>query len=257
MRQASARGLTLLALTDHDTTLGLEEAIDAGERFGVRVIPGIELSTDVREGEIHILGYGIDRGSRVLQDTLARLRDARAARMGRILARLRALGIEVDQSLVQPSASGASAGRAHVARALVAAGHVASVSEAFDRYLGQGKPAYVASERLRPEAAIQLVVRSGGIPVFAHPFTFAAFRERLPAMIAAGLQGIEVYYGEYGTERRAKLAAIARHHGLLATGGSDYHGEGFREGRSLGSVEIPRDALVAFLERVDARQTHV
>jgi predicted metal-dependent phosphoesterase TrpH len=251
IRQAFERGLSILALTDHDTTLGIPEAVEAGERLGVRVIPGIELSTDVERGEIHLLGYAIDPTSADLQETLARLRDARQSRLTRILQRLQQLGYPVPETRVRPATDDASTGRAHVARAMVAAGYVESVDEAFERFLGSGRPAYVASERLSPEAAVRLVQRAGGLPVLAHPFSYPGFESRLPALIEAGLEGLEVYYGEYDTVRRGRLAAIARQHGLLSTGGSDYHGAGFREGRDLGSVELPPAVVARFLERVD------
>jgi predicted metal-dependent phosphoesterase TrpH len=226
IRQAFERGLSILALTDHDTTLGVPEAVAAGDRFGVRVIAGIELSTDVERGEIHLLGYAIDPMSAELQVTLARLRDARQGRLTRMLQRLHQLGYPLPEDSVRPASDAASTGRAHVARAMVAAGYVDSVGEAFDRFLGQGRPAYVASERLSPEDAVRLVQRAGGLPVLAHPFSYREFESRLPALIEAGLEGIEVYYGEYDAARRGQLAALARRHGLLATGGSDYHGAG-------------------------------
>lgn len=252
--QASRRGLTILALTDHDTTAGLAEAIVAGEAHGVRVIPGIELSTDVSAGEIHVLGYGIDPASTTLQAALERYRAARLERAARIVARLRELGIHLPEGSVQASASDASLGRPHIARALVAAGHVQTVSEAFDRYLGNDKPAYIASERKpTPAEAIALIRSVGGLPVHAHPFTSNEFPNSLPGMIEAGLAGIEVYYAEYTHDRREALARIAAEHGLLATGGSDYHGEQFKERRALGSVDLPSEVLQRFLDRLSGR----
>lgn len=254
VRQASRRGLTILALTDHDTTSGLAEAISTGEVLGVRVIPGIELSTDVRAGEVHMLGYGIDPGSEPLQEALTRYRQARLERAERIIARLRELGVDLPEGSVKASAGDASVGRPHIARAMIAAGYVQSVSEAFDRYLGNDKPAYIASERKpTPSEAIRLILAAGGLPVHAHPFTFECFPESLPELVEAGLAGIEVYYAEYSPERREMLALIAAEHGLLATGGSDYHGEKFKERRDLGSVELPTMALRRFLDRLDVQ----
>jgi 3',5'-nucleoside bisphosphate phosphatase len=251
IRQASRRGLSILALTDHDTTAGLDEATATGDDPGIRVIPGIELSCDVPSGETHLLGYGIDWRHDELQSQLEQLREARRTRLSSILDRLRDLGMTLDADALAPPSEQASVGRAQVARALVSAGYVVSVGEAFDRYLALGKPAYVASDRLTPQQAIALVRRVGGIPVLAHPFTSPGFEERLPDLIAAGLLGIEVYYGEYDDARRQQLAKIAGRHGLLATGGSDYHGEGFKEGRDLGSVDIPADVLDRFLAALD------
>ncbi len=141
VRQASRRGLSIIALTDHDTTGGLDQAITAGAELGVRVIPGIELSTDVTAGEVHMLGYGIDPRNRTLQDALAHYRQSRVERAERIIARLRDLGVDLPQGSVQPSSGDASIGRPHIARAMIEAGYVQSVTEAFDRYLGNDKPA--------------------------------------------------------------------------------------------------------------------
>lgn len=252
VRQASRRGLTILALTDHDTTSGLAEAIATGAALGMRVIPGIELSTAVSAGEVHILGYGIDPQNQTLQQALTRYRQARRERAERIIARLHELGVDLPEGSVQASDNAASIGRPHIARAMIAAGYVQSVSEAFDRFLGNDKPAYIASERKpTPEEAIQLIRAASGLPVHAHPYTSDAFPESLPALARAGLAGIEVYYAEYTSEQRGVLAGIAAAHGLLATGGSDYHGEQFKERRDLGSVALPAEALQRFLQRLD------
>ena len=252
VRQASRRGLTILALTDHDTTSGLAEAIATGEELGVRVVPGIELSTDVSAGEVHMLGYGIDPGSESLQSALARYRHARRERAEKIVSRLRELGVDPPEGSVQASASDAALGRPHIARAMIAAGYVQTVSEAFDRFLGNDKPAYIASERKpTPAEAIALIRAAGGLPVHAHPFTSDDFPGSLPTLIDAGLAGIEVYYAEYTLDRRETLARIAAIHGLLATGGSDYHGEQFKQRRDLGSIDLPADVLQRFLQRLD------
>lgn len=252
VRQASERGLSILALTDHDTTLGLADACRAGELRGVYVIRGIELSTDVPSGEIHILGYGIDPAHDELQSTIARLRDASLSRIDRMVARLAELGYRLPEGSVHPSADGASIGRPHVARAMIAAGYVASVGEAFDRFLGRGQPAYIKRERQQPAEAVALVRRAGGLPVLAHPGTVAELDVALPELINAGLAGLECYYGEYTDDQRRALAAVATQHGLLATGGSDYHGEGFRAGRELGGVDIPQAGLDRFLAALPA-----
>ena len=252
VRQASRRGLTVIALTDHDTTSGLEEASAAGLELGVRVIHGIELSTDITAGEVHMLGYGIDRYNETLQGALADYRQSRLERAARIVARLRDLGIYLPEGSVNASTGDASIGRPHIARAMIEAGYVESVSEAFDRYLGNDKPAYIASERKpSPVEAIQMILAAGGLPVHAHPFTSEAFPDSLPELVAAGLAGIEVYYAEYTPARRQTLAQSASAHGLLATGGSDYHGEQFKKRRELGSVELPAAVLQQFLQRLD------
>lgn len=253
VRQASERGLRVLALTDHDTTLGIAEALKAGSRLGVRVVPGVELSTDVPDGEVHILGYGVQPGDPVLEPELERLRTARLRRLDAMLDRLRALGYPLEREAVLAFVDGGSVGRPHVARAMVQAGYVATVAEAFERFIGQGRPAYVASERLEPADAIALLRSAGALPVLAHPFSMHGFPDGLDELIAAGLAGIEAWYGEFSPEQRAELAALAARYGLLATGGSDYHGPGFRAGRELGMVELPDEAVERFLATLDGR----
>lgn len=256
VHQAHRRGLTIIALTDHDTTKGLAEAIAAGEQLGVRVIPGIELSTDVEDGEVHILGYGIDAESETLQGALAGYRQARRERAEKIVSRLRDMDVHVPEGSVRASDGDAAIGRPHIARALIEAGYVQSIGEAFDRYLGNDKPAYIASERKpTPEEAIRLIRSAGGLPVHAHPFTSALFPASLPKLVDAGLAGIEVFYGEYSPEQRRALIRLAAEHQLLMTGGSDYHGENFKARRDLGSVEVPHDALGQFLQRLNGDPT--
>lgn len=251
LRQAHRRGISLLALTDHDTTLGLEPAHAAADELGIRLIPGIELSTDVEPGEIHILGYGIDPANETLQGTLESLREARRTRIDRMVARLREIGIDLDRASIQPHTPGGSIGRPHVALAMMKAGYVGSIGEAFERYIGNGKPGYIPSRRLTPVEAIRLIRSAGGLPFHAHPLTSPQFPGNLPELIAAGLAGIEAYYGEYSLEQRSTIAAIAAQHHLLVSGGSDYHGEGFKAGRELGAVDLPDGVLEAFLAALD------
>lgn len=251
--QASRRGLSILALTDHDTTLGLAPAAAAAHELGIRLIPGIELSTDVEPGEIHILGYGIDPDDRSLQGTLATLRRARETRIDRMVERLRAIGIDLDRRTIHPNTPGGSVGRPHVAQAMIAAGYVTSVSEAFERYIGNDKPGYIPSQRLTPVEAIRLIVAAGGIAIHAHPLTSPLFPGNLPELEAAGLAGIEAYYGEYTPAQRERLAAIGVERGLLVSGGSDYHGEHYKHGRDLGTVDIPEPVTQALLAAIDHR----
>lgn len=252
-RQALRRGLSILALTDHDTTIGLAPAAAAADEIGIRLIPGIELSTDVEPGEIHILGYGIDAHDETLQRTLATLRQARESRIDRMVERLDAIGIVLDRETIRPSRPGGSVGRPHVAQAMIAAGYVTSISEAFERYIGNGKPGYVPSQRLTPIEAIRLITASGGLAFHAHPLTSPHFPENLEELVAAGLAGIEAYYGEYSPAQREQLARLAADHRLLISGGSDYHGEKYKHGRDLGAVDIPEAVTEAFLSALGTR----
>lgn len=246
---SAQRGLSHIALTDHDTTGGLAEASAAGEEHGVLVVPGIEFSAQVDVGELHILGYGIDREHAVLQKTIETLRISRMERARKILDKLDDLGIHIDRAVLTRDRSDDSIGRPHIARALMQAGVVTSVGEGFETYLGRGKPAFVDKELIEPEAAIRLIEAAGGFAVMAHPFSLPDARSILPGLVAAGLSGLECYYGEYNASQRRELVVLAAEFGLLPTGGSDYHGPAFREGRELGSVDIPFDTARAILER--------
>ncbi len=247
MQASALRGLTVVALTDHDTTQGVQEAVTAGRRLGIWVIPGIEFSASTERGELHLLGYGVDVHHERLQSRLAELRDTRMSRATRIVERLSEIGVHLPEDLLERFAGQESVGRPHIARALMEVGLVESVSEAFDRYLGRGRPGFVFRELIDPAEAIQLVRDAGGIAVLAHPFSVPDFREHVLALVDAGLAGIECYYGGYNHDQRIELAAFARDLGLLATGGSDYHGPDARAGRELGSVTIPQDSVDALL----------
>lgn len=248
VEMAARQGLSVLALTDHDTTAGLEEAIGAGGAAGIMVIGGIELSTDVPSGELHILGYGIDPSYPPLVASLARFRAASVDRLETMLTRLADLGIALDPATIVPRRGDHAVGRPHIARALVAAGYAASVADAFERYLGEGRPAYVRKERPPPAAAVELIRQAGGLPVLAHPLGVRELDAWLPALIERGLAGLECFYGAYALDRRLELAALADRLRLLATGGSDFHGESIDAQRKLGSVEIPVERVERFLD---------
>ena len=226
VRRASEAELTLIGLTDHDTTNGVAEAQAAGASLGVTVIPGVEINTTITDsqGEAHVLGYYLDVDQPAFQATLAFLRDAREKRGERIVQQLRDQGINVEWSRVRELAKG-TVGRPHVALALIEAGYAADVSDAFARYLTRGKAGYVPRFKLAPEQAIQLIRSAQGVPVLAHPAGITGLAETvLPTLVQAGLLGLECYYGQYDDETVARLLALANAHDLIATGGSDYHG---------------------------------
>lgn len=244
---AKQQGLAYLALTDHDTTAGLPEAEAAAQGVSLSFIPGIELTTDVPLGELHVLGYAIDRDDSTLQETLQSLRQARVERLWRVLARLSSLGIDLDPARITPAHAGEAVGRPHIARALVETGHATSIADAFDRYLGDGKPAFVQKDRIAPDAAVRLIRAAGGIPVLAHPLTVVDLDDWLGRLIPAGLRGLECYYGKYSAAQRNNLVTIADEYGLIATAGSDFHGAGFDPRQALGSVDIPSSRFDAFV----------
>lgn len=248
---ASQRGISLLALTDHDSTSGVQAAAAEARALGVRLITGIELSTAVSRGELHMLGYGIDPDEERLKAELTSLRESRRNRAVQMLDNLEQIGIVLDRGQILTSTSAESIGRPHIARAMIERGIVSSVGEAFDRYLKRGRPGWAPRKTLEAEDAIALVREAGGLPVLAHPFSVPDLDQRLPQLVEAGLGGLEAYYGEYNDEQRQQLVELASQYDLIVTGGSDYHGPDFREGRELGTVPIPSTVLDRFLLAID------
>ena len=239
VQAAAQRGVRVLGVTDHDSTEGLRDAIDEAARHPpLTVVPGLEINCDVPGAEVHILGYYVDVEATWFQDFLREQRVERAARVHRIAARLAELGMPIDPAEVLALVKEGSAGRPHVAQVMVQRGYVSSMREAFDRYLHANGPANVPRRRLAPADAVRLIRRARGVPVFAHP----GLAERdvlIPELIEAGLLGIEAIYAEHSAAQTAHYKEICRAHGLVATGGSDFHGE--RSGRTnpLGHPPVP------------------
>ncbi|WIG59066.1 MAG: putative metal-dependent phosphoesterases (PHP family) [Ktedonobacterales bacterium] len=241
---AHEAGLKTIGLVDHDTTGGLEEALAAGERLGVAVVPGIEINTDLpnKQGEAHMLGYYIEYDRPEFQQCIAVLREARALRGERMVAKLREQGLDVTWERVREIAGGA-VGRPHVARALLEKGYADSISDAFDKWIGPGRPAYIPRYKLSAEDAVRLVKSARGVPVLAHPANIPELKETLlPSLVMVGLQGLECYYGEYDTVTVARLLQLANTYGLIPTGGSDYHGPNMHP-TPLGARYVPDDSL--------------
>jgi hypothetical protein len=241
--RAAAVGVTTLALTDHDTVQGCAAAMTAGDALGVAVVPGIELSVRVDRGTFHLLGYFREAAPPALMARMDEIAGSRERRNAQILARLAALGVPVEDADVRARATG-RVGRPHIARAMVAAGYVADIGEAFDRYLGTEAPAYVAAGALGPEESVRLVKAAGGAASIAHPGTLlleaGQLRDLVAALVPHGLDAIEAYRGDTPVEESAAYAALAAAYGILATGGSDYHGPALEEfGRVLGSCGDP------------------
>lgn len=239
---ANRQGLTILGITDHDTVDGLDAACDAAGGVGLTLVPGVELSTTVDRAEVHILGYFVDPANTDLKARLRALASSRVRRVERIIARLLELGYPVDGAAILAQAEEGSIGRPHVARALMAINAANSVDDAFERFLKAGRPAYIPREPFSPENAVGLLVEYNAIPVLAHPFTTNDIESTLKRLVPAGLRGLETYYAEYSTEQHMQLRAIADAWHLVPTGGSDYHGTSFREGRALGSAPVPAEA---------------
>ena len=252
METAAANGVRTLALTDHDTTEGLPEARAAAEAAGLRLISGIELSVDLDGVDAHLLGFGFDTGYGPLQAYLSEQREGRVGRMKRMVRVLGEHGVTIDAERVQAIAGEASVGRPHVARALVEAGYVGSVAEAFDTWLGDGKPAHITRDRLTPAEAIALLHEAGGAVFVAHPvFLGDDYDARVADLAGMDLDGLETYYKHYDAETVAAHEALAEKLGLARSGGSDYHGLGNPNDREIGDIPFEDGAVaefVAFLE---------
>ena len=255
---AAARGVRVLALTDHDTLDGLDEAIAAAARHpGFTLIPGVELSCDVPGTEVHMLGLCIDRHDERLRTELERFRRGRIERATRMVEALAGLGAPIEWSRVQEIAGEASVGRPHVAQALLERGHVQTFEEAFDRYLGRDGPAYFERERLAPAEAIALIHAAGGLPIFAHPSFTKDYERVATELAAAGLFGMEAYYKAYAPEVVASLCALAARLHLFALGGSDFHGIARLDERAPGDIPLPDAVVRAFLEAARAQGCQV
>jgi len=229
VRLAKEGGLAAVALTDHDTIDGVAEAVAAGEKYGVEVIPGVEISARFPGGSMHILGLYIDYTNGHLDERLAVLKRARAERNPQIIAKLNAMGIPISMAQVEAISGGGQVGRPHIARALLEAGFVSNIQQAFDIYLRKGGKAYAGKFRFPQEEAIAMIRDVQGVPVLAHPFTLGlgsafALRHLLLELKNLGLAGLEVYYSEHTPEQEALYLKLARELDLLITGGSDYHG---------------------------------
>jgi predicted metal-dependent phosphoesterase TrpH len=240
---AAARdaGVSTLAITDHDTLGGVAPALEAGARLGVEIVAGVEISVRHAPGTLHLLGYFTNPRPQPLSDRLAQIRTEREERAREILNRLRALGAPVEWRDVASRARG-SVGRPHIADALVAAGHAGSRAEAFERFIGNRADAFVPIRALESDAAVDLVRRSGGAPVLAHPFSLAVGTAGLRAIVHrlrdAGLVGIEVHRPDHLPDQFRTLSRLARSFALIPCGGSDFHRPG--EDRSLGHTGSPR-----------------
>ena len=246
--RAVQRGLEVMALTDHDCTDGMPEALEAAARHpGFLLIPGIELSTDVPQDEVHVLGYFIDWQSPAFQERLDTLRRSRLDRGRAMLDKLRELGIDLSWERVQEIAGDGAVGRPHIALAMVEAGRIKTLDEAFENYLGRNGPAYVEREKMVPTEAVELITAVSGLPVLAHPGQLKDLDRFLEELKGAGLLGMEVYYQYYGSEDIDRLLAAARRHGLLPLGGSDFHGIGSARERDLGDIPLPFEPVEQLL----------
>jgi len=245
---AYRRGVRIMALTDHDTIEGLPEAFATTARYpDLTLIPGVEISTDVPGSEVHVLGHFIDWQDQEFQRRLLHMRQSRLGRARKMVDKLAALGKPVSWERVQSLASEGAIGRPHIARALVEAGHIASVNEAFDLYLSRNGPAYVERERLTPAQVVEIIAAVNGLATLAHPRDLGQLEELLPQLMTAGLIGMEVYYQDYSPEEVERLRAVADRFALIPLGGSDYHGMGGPQQREPGDIPLPDEPVERLL----------
>lgn len=250
VKKAGEAGLTTISITDHDTVAGVDRAIEAVDKAGMKLIPGIEFSTDLPDTEIHILGYFIDHKADWFRALLRKIMDDRISRIHRTVGKLNDLGIDIKVEDVLKLADVGSVGRPHVARALMEKGAVGSIQEAFNRYLDMRSPAYVPHFKLTPYQAIETIVKAGGIPVYAHPGV-SKKDEMIPSMMEKGLAGIEAYYCRQNKAQEKHYLSLAKKYGLLVTGGSDFHGLGTGRDILLGDMKLP-DSFIDKLEEFRA-----
>ncbi len=247
---AQRAGVTALAITDHDITTGVAEAMVVGNHCGIEVVPGVEISSLAGNSELHILGYFLDWQSSDLLARLKTLRDSRHRRNPKIIERLQALGVDITYDEVRALAGTDSIGRPHIARVLMDKQVVTSAKEAFDRFLAEGKPAYVPRELPSPVEAIRWIKSAGGLAVLAHPTWVKVAEQSLADLVrqlkAEGLDGVEVYYSTHAARQTRAYLSLASQLGLLVTGGSDFHGltkPDIEVGIGKGTLHIPTSLL--------------
>ncbi len=260
VKHAFDKGLSAVAVTDHDTVSGVEQALQEGKRLGIEVVPGVEISVDFCRSciitgtamygnelhnaseqpaaEMHLLGYFFNGGHNSMRKILEELREKRDQRNPRIISKLNELGFDITVSQVNSLAAGEVVGRPHIARAMQDKGYVSSIEEAFEKYLASGRPAYFKKNKMSPQQGIGEIAKAGGIPVLAHPIYLYLSTGQMDNLIARltgiGLKGIEAYYTENTKEQTEELLQLAQKHKLMITGGSDFHGS-YKPGIEIGS----------------------
>jgi predicted metal-dependent phosphoesterase TrpH len=254
--RAAAAGVDVLSVTDHDTTAATSAASAACASAGIEFVPGIEITAVVDGRDVHVLGYFIDSDSAPLAAFLAQQRQRRIERVRQMIERLKSLGIVLDaEAVLQPGREdrAKAAGRPWIARALVAAGHVADTKEAFDRFLATGKPAFVSRIGPSPAEVFTRIHASGGVASLAHPGLLAR-DELIPGFVRSGLDALEAHHIRHTPDDTNRYLAIARQHDLAVTGGSDYHAEPSHDVGGPGCVSLPPEAFQRLKDRCAARR---
>ena len=246
---ALAHGIDILAISDHDNLAAYFEIKPYAESRGVTLIPAMELSCAYEGVDVHVLAYAFDATDERIESRLRAFRETRHRRGYAIVERLRTLGVNIRAERVDELAAGGALGRPHVARALVEAGYVSSVAEAFDKYLGTGKPANVEKERFRIDEAVALIRSAGGVTSIAHPTLYPDHERRVPELLDRGVDAVEVMHPDVDALERERYTNLARFRGKFTTGGSDDHGA-VKTSETLGTIKVPETMIGPILERV-------
>ncbi|MFP5245132.1 MAG: PHP domain-containing protein [Thermoanaerobaculia bacterium] len=246
---ARAHGIDILAISDHDNVAAYFEIKSYADSCGVTLVPAIELSCIYEGVDVHVLAYAFDATDEHIETTLRRFRETRHRRGYAIVEKLRPLGYAIQASRVDQLAAGGAMGRPHVARALVEAGYVSSVSEAFDRLLGTGKPGYVEKQRFRIDEAVALIRGAGGVTSIAHPTLYPNHERVVPELLDAGIDAVEVLHPDVDEANRERYTNLARFRGKFTTGGSDDHGA-VKTTETLGTIRVPETMIQPLLARL-------
>ncbi len=244
-------GIRILSVTDHDTMAGIDEASESAMSRGMKFLPGIEITAVDNQRDIHILAYFLDNKQERLAPFLVRQRADRVRRAREMSKKLAELGvpINIDEKIVRCESTGAAVGRPDVANALLEAGHVASVQQAFNRLLGDGCPAYVPRKGMTPVDIVRAVTQVGGVTALAHPGLLK--KDALILSLAKeGLDAIEVYHSDHSSSDESRYLRLSEEHGLAVSGGSDFHGDHHRRAQCFGKVGLPRDRFSVLLDRL-------
>lgn len=254
--EAKKKGLCAFALTDHDTVDGIDEALSTAKDSGIRLIPGIELSTEYEGKDIHIVGLLIDKEQPAFKEKLKKFVDSRTERNRKMCQRLTDAGLSLTYEELQEEFPDSVITRAHYAQILLKKGYIKSLKEAFDRYIGDRGPCFVPREKITPEDGVRLILNAKGIPILAHPLLYGMGEERLQCLIDrlkdAGLVGMEAIYSTYTPSEEVQMRRLAEKNGLLPSGGSDFHGKakpGLSMGNGYGRLYVPEEILTALQKR--------
>ena len=255
VHKAATLGLTIIALTDHDSIDGIAPALSAAGAFPqLKIIPGVEISTEAPGSEVHVLGYFIDYANEKLKAALEGFRNSREVRAQRMIAKLENLGIHIQWPRVKEIAGDGSVGRPHLAKAMLEKGYITSLQEAFTKYISHDGPAYVERDKMIPAEAAELVIRSDGLPVLAHPLTMSDPEALIIQLKEVGLVGIEAYYNDYTADQVKSLINMADRHNLIVTGGSDYHGLDDGSDIMMGAVDVPMESAKRLIALAKQRE---